>query len=739
MGLLRRYARWLHTGVPAGRVEALPALRSDGATDLRGLHVVGDLAGIPLLKFALDTGARAVRKSERTAAPGALDLVIVGAGVSGIAAAAAAKERGLRYLVVERADDPFPTVRDFPPRKPIFTYPTAFRPTGAVEVSATVREDLLAELHAAAGAVGDRIVVRAPVDAVRRRADGFEVVLSPDARPVAWTGTAMPPGWSQPLVAREVVLAVGRAGGSVRLGVPGEDLDFVRHRFLDPAPHAGRRVLVVGGGDTACEAATALADVGAKVVLAHRGPALVRPKAENVEALARRPVEVALRTEVVAFRAGAATLVSGGARRTLDVDDAFVLIGRKPPVELLERSGVRLRGRWSTGRGAALAAALLACAVLFAWKGGLLPSGLEWLGASDPRTLLGTVRAAARDPSFAYTLAYCALVVGFGVRRVRRQPTPYVKAQTLALAAVQVVLLFLLPQILLPWAGANAAIPSGVEAALFPNGEYWRAYGFVLAWPLFFWNLATAQPLTAWLWISLVQTFVLLPLLVWRFGKGAYCGWICSCGALAETLGDAHRDKMPHGPTSNRWNLAGQVLLGLSFAGLLWRAAGWVLPAGNAAATSFDRVFAPTWRFGVDFLLAGVLGLGAYFALSGRVWCRFLCPLAALLHVYAKFTRFRIFPEKARCISCNACTASCHQGVDVMAYAQRGTPMDDVQCVRCSACVSVCPTGALSFGRADAAGAPVALDRLGASPAQREEGVTPEATLARLRGTTHAP
>jgi NosR/NirI family nitrous oxide reductase transcriptional regulator len=236
--------------------------------------------------------------------------------------------------------------------------------------------------------------------------------------------------------------------------------------------------------------------------------------------------------------------------------------------------------------------------------------------------------------------------------------------------------------------------------------------------------------------LSLLQTCVIIPLLVRRWGKGAYCGWICSCGALAETLGDEHRHKMWHGPASNRWNLAGQVLLALAVVALAWRALGWALPDQNAFARSFRLVFAVPWKFLVDLFLAGIVGVGLYFWFSGRVWCRFFCPLAALMHIYAKFTRFRIFAEKDRCISCNVCTTVCHQGIDVMNFANKGQPMTDVQCVRCSACVQECPTGTLSFGRADRDGRPARLDALAASPVHLGEGDRAGEILARLRART---
>jgi polyferredoxin len=79
----------------------------------------------------------------------------------------------------------------------------------------------------------------------------------------------------------------------------------------------------------------------------------------------------------------------------------------------------------------------------------------------------------------------------------------------------------------------------------------------------------------------------------------------------------------------------------------------------------------------VDIFLAGIVGVGFYFWFSGRVWCRFACPLAALMHIYTRFSRYRIFPEKSKCISCNVCTTVCHQGIDVMNFANKGLPMED--------------------------------------------------------------
>jgi polyferredoxin len=139
--------------------------------------------------------------------------------------------------------------------------------------------------------------------------------------------------------------------------------------------------------------------------------------------------------------------------------------------------------------------------------------------------------------------------------------------------------------------------------------------------------------------------------------------------------------------------------------------------------------YSPDWKANyqsykwiVDVFLSGILGVGLYFWYSGRMWCRFACPLAALMHIYTKFSRFRIIPDKKKCISCNVCTTVCHQGIDVMNFANKGKPMDDVECVRCSACVHACPTGVLQFGQVDGKGDVIRYDKLPASPVLMREG-----------------
>ena len=743
MNVLARYARWLHTMWPAGDVDKLPRIRDDGTTAIPGVRITGDLTGIPLLKFSSDSGARAVRAileepgfRGSLGAPGIIDLAIVGGGVSGISAAIEAKKAGLAFRVFESAE-PFSTLVNFPRAKPIFTYPVGMTPSGGLQFRSEVhpKETLIADMEKERRQAGIE-VTPARIERIERR--GNRLVLHHAG--------------GETTEARRVIVAIGKSGAHRRLGVPGEDHDKVFNRLHDPKDFAGKKVLVVGGGDSAVETAVALADAGAAVTLSYRRNELSRPKPANLEALRalERSGRIRLALGSVVTRIEPAHVVfQDGAR--IENDVVFTMLGREAPLDFFRRSGIPIRGEWKVTTALAFAAFFLFCVFLYNWKAngslnryfranGLFPYDVPAL-TGDPSTLAGTLSISLRDPGFYYSFAYCMAILVFGIRRIRRRKTPYVRVQTVVLTAIQWIPLFLLPYIVFPWLGHNGQFDAGFGRTLADNlfpvydaaihgREYWRAFGLILAWPLFIWNVFSWKPMAWWLAISFVQTFVLIPLIIRRWGKGSYCGWICSCGALAETLGDEHRQKMPHGPFWNRMNMVGQVILALAVVLFIGRAISWTWPNtrfGEMARRFYDGMLSGWSLFGiqlnyyhvVDLFLAGIVGVGFYFWFSGRVWCRFACPLAALMNVYTRFSKFRIFPEKEKCISCNVCTSVCHQGIDVMNFANKGLPMEDPQCVRCSACVQMCPTGVLSFGRLE--GTLPVLDRLPASPVKMAE------------------
>ncbi len=775
---IARYTRWLHTMWPAGTVEKLPKVNEDFSTNVPGLYVVGDLTGIPLLKFSSDSGARAVRtivKAHGSAAASpsqaALDLVIIGGGVSGMSAALEAKKANLKFEILE-ASEPFSTIVNFPKAKPIYTDPTEMTPAGDLQFRREVhpKEVLLQDIRKETIENGITPKV-ARAERIARKGQLLEVLLA-DNQPR--------------LLAKNVIIAIGRSGNFRKLGVPGEDLGKVFNRLHDPKECADKDVLVVGGGDSALETAIAIAECGGRVTLSYRKPEFSRPKPDNIEKLNklmadpmadvqiestegdrvttpigdfmasyRKPgsIRLMLASKVKEIRDDAVDLIDAeGKPVTLPNDAVFTMIGREPPLDFFRRSGVKINGEWSPVSIIAFVLFLAFCVFLYHWKGphhewelnrafvankwfpfnagkALFDPVVTIRDASfRPTNLLFTIREAFGQPAFYYTLAYSLAVVIFGVRRIRRRKTPYVTYQTTLLMAVQVIPLFILPMIVLPWMGRNGVFDLGpqkwVADQLFEDYNYktggwdfnqnqyieapgnerawWRAYGLILAWPLFVYNVFTDQPMWGWLVVSFAQTFVLIPLMIFFWGKGAYCGWICSCGALAETLGDTHRQKMPHGPVFNRLNMVGQVILWIAFIMLGMRIIGWVFPGsfwGRGFQAMFKSIPFLNWEWFVDTLLAGIIGVGFYFWYSGRVWCRFACPLAALMHIYARFSRFRILADKKKCISCNVCTSVCHQGIDIMNFANKGLPMEDPQCVRCSACVQMCPTGVLEFGQ----------------------------------------
>jgi NosR/NirI family transcriptional regulator, nitrous oxide reductase regulator len=789
---IKSYMHWLHTRWPAGVVEQLPESGDRGITNLPGVRIVGDLTGIPLLKFSSKTGSEAVRailaepdfqKGERKTSDSdnhLLDLAIIGGGVSGVSAAIEAKKAGLHFKIFE-ATQPFSTVANFPKAKPIYTYPTKLKLEGGLQFTTDVKEALLEEMEAQRKAAGIEFT-EARIE--RLEARGKEILLYHGDKEKTTTR------------ARRVIVAIGRSGNHRKLGCPGEDLDKVYNRLYDPKDFAGKNVLVVGGGDSALECTIALAGSGANVTLSYRKPEFARPKPENIEKLqmlerdpaapvqVERPtservttaftqhmtgktpgsVTLALNTTVTKIELDKVTLRKNDGREiTLPNDNVFSMIGREAPLDFFRRSGLHVRGDWRPITWLSCLGFLVFCVFLYHWKsnhplefpvqqwvsrhhafpfnvqkaidatGGQIA---EW--SKRERNLLFTLKRGLGNPSFYYTLAYCSCVVIFGIRRIRRRRTPYVKWQTIVLICSQCIPLFILPEIILPWMGRNAFFEPGhplrwladhlfesYDGTLGHERAYWRAYGFILAFPLNVYNVFTDQPIWLWLLICFLQTFVIIPLIIFRWGKGAYCGWICSCGALAETMGDSYRSKMPHGPFWNRVNMLGQAVLLFAFIILGLRIAGWTMGEDSWATHWYHKLFEgiPFLSYGwsVDIFLAGILGVGLYFWFSGRVWCRFACPLAALMHIYTRFSRYRIFPDKHKCISCNVCTSVCHQGIDIMNFANKGLPMEDPECVRCSACVQQCPTGVLAFGHYDGK-RQIVLDKIPASPVLMREG-----------------
>jgi len=301
-----------------------------------GLFLAGEVTAHALVKTAVDHGvlvAAEVAQRSRTsavAAPDELDLVIVGAGPAGLAAALEAKRQGLRFEVIDQETEAGGTVARYPRRKLVLTQPIELPLHGRLAKRSYAKEELI-ELW--------RRLVQQHQLPVRLRTTFEGLTARPDGGFEVRAGGAV-------TRARHVCIAVGRRGVPKRLGVPGEERPNVAYSLLDADSYVDRDVLVVGGGDSAIEAALGLAANGSnRVVLSYRREALVRVKPKNQTrfdaACEQGSIRAAFGTHVERIADGAVELRhSDGAIERIANDDVLVMAGGTPPLGLLEASGV---------------------------------------------------------------------------------------------------------------------------------------------------------------------------------------------------------------------------------------------------------------------------------------------------------------------------------------------------------------------------------------------------------------
>jgi Pyruvate/2-oxoacid:ferredoxin oxidoreductase delta subunit len=194
----------------------------------------------------------------------------------------------------------------------------------------------------------------------------------------------------------------------------------------------------------------------------------------------------------------------------------------------------------------------------------------------------------------------------------------------------------------------------------------------------------------------LLGTLVATPVLTYYFGKRWYCSWVCGCGGLANTFGDSFRqnsDKSLKAWKIERWTIYSVLGFIVVLTILMW-----FQPHLPAAFQHPIDGLRKLYGFLIGATFAGVIGVGFYPLMGTRVWCRFGCPMAAVLGIFQRFhSRFRITTNGAQCISCGNCSKYCEMGIDVRSYAQRGQNIVRSSCVGCGICATVCPRGVLSL------------------------------------------
>jgi thioredoxin reductase/Pyruvate/2-oxoacid:ferredoxin oxidoreductase delta subunit len=312
----------------------LPFVTSEHETSLQNLFIVGELGGLALIKNAVNQGRECVdtitaRITQGPRSASVYDVLIVGAGPAGISASLRAIENQLNYLTLEQ-DEIGGTVAKYPRQKLVMTSPVDFPLYGRFKKTELSKENLLA--------FWDTVLNRADFN-VRTGERVQNITKGPDQ--IFTVSTA-----NHQYRARAVVLALGRTGTPRRLGVKGEELPKVMYRLIEADHYMNKRILVVGGGDSAVEAAMGLASqVGNQVTLSYRKEQFSRIKERNArrieECAHRGKVTVLFNSIPIEIRPESVLLEVAGQVREIPNDYVFIFAGGTLPYDFLRQIGVQ--------------------------------------------------------------------------------------------------------------------------------------------------------------------------------------------------------------------------------------------------------------------------------------------------------------------------------------------------------------------------------------------------------------
>lgn len=314
----------------------VPVISEEFETSVENLFIVGELGGLALIKNAANQGrdcmdviAQRLGNAHAESLSGDVsDVVIVGAGPAGISAPLRATERGLKALTLER-ETVGGTVSKYPRQKLVMTSPVEFRLHGRFSKTTLSKEDLQAFWKKIMERTDLNIHTGEGVEAVQRQQDGLFAIRTSQAE----------------YRSRAVVLAAGRAGTPRKLGVKGEELPHILYRIIEADHYTDKDILIVGGGDSAVEAAMGLAhQPGNKVTLSYRRNEFSRLKDRNAkrveEHIASHKIEVLFNSIPTEFREGSALIEVEGQVRGLPNDFGWIFAGGTPPSEFLKSAGV---------------------------------------------------------------------------------------------------------------------------------------------------------------------------------------------------------------------------------------------------------------------------------------------------------------------------------------------------------------------------------------------------------------
>jgi len=310
----------------------IPVVKPNFESNVPGIFIAGELGGMGLIRKAAEQGRQAVQAARAAMRGGTgyaeFDIVIIGAGPAGIGAGLAALDAKLNYKIVEQEDSLGGAVYHYPRNKIAMTAPVNLPIIGKVKMTEVSKEQLLEFWNGVMAKTGLKVSFRERMEAIDKLEDGFEVKTS-----------------GGNYRTKTVLLAIGRRGTPRKLNVPGENTAKVVYRLIDPEQYKGQRVLVVGGGDSALEAAVAISEQqGSRVTLSYRSESFSRVKEKNRQSVKaaqdKGRLRVLLQSQVSQIEADKVQLQFKDEPVAIRNDTVIVCAGGELPTPLLKKIGV---------------------------------------------------------------------------------------------------------------------------------------------------------------------------------------------------------------------------------------------------------------------------------------------------------------------------------------------------------------------------------------------------------------